>query len=164
MALFRIGRPLRAGADADTSIMGGTLWGFACIWGASFALGNLLGDQAPTRADGGLASPSNLIFFVVLELATGALGGLVTVRSESRSATFRLALVVALVGGVIAVLASGTPNVPVSGGLIVIRSLVQAAGVLLVAMLAAPPAPEPTSELPAEPGASPRQPGRRVLP
>lgn len=137
MPLIRTGRSLRlAGADQETSLLGGTLWGFATIWATSFALASILGEQAPTQAEGGIWAPANLSFFLLVETLTGAVGGLVTLRSESRAAAFRLALVVLIAGAVISVLASGTPNVPVSGTLLFARSVLHAAGVAAVAWVA----------------------------
>jgi hypothetical protein len=137
MPLIRTGRSLRlAGADQETSLLGGTLWGFATIWATSFALASILGDQTPTRADGGIWAPANLAFFLVIETLTGGVGGLVALRSESRAAAFRLALVVLIAGAVISVLASGTPNVPVSGTLLFVRSALHAVGVATVAWMA----------------------------
>lgn len=123
-------------ANRSRPALGGVVIGFLVIWATAFALPKLLGEQTPIRADGGLSATNNLLFFITLELLTGAIGGMVTTRMDSPSAAFRLAIAVVFVGGVVAYLASNTPNVPVSGGLILTRTLLQAAGVVIVAALA----------------------------
>lgn len=46
----------------------------------SFSARLILGDQTPTRADGGIWAPANLAFFLVIETLTGGVGGLVALQ------------------------------------------------------------------------------------
>ncbi len=139
--MFPFGRSFRSShADAhggeDTSLGGGILWGFASIWLFGFALATLLGEQAPMRAPGGPFAPQNLLFFIVLELIVGAVGGLITLRREERSALVRLAIVVVIAGTAIALLAADGPEHAPGVGIMIARCVLNALGVLLVLHLA----------------------------
>jgi hypothetical protein len=135
--VFPFGRSFRsphAGAEGgeDTSLGGGILWGFASIWLFGFALTTLLGEQAPMRAPGGPFAPQNLLFFIVLELIVGAVGGLITLRREERSALVRLAIVVVIAGTAIALLAADGPEHAPGVGIMIARCVLNALGVLVV--------------------------------
>mgnify|MGYP000390609890 CR=1 FL=1 len=116
--------------------LGGVVIGFVIIWVTALALPYVLGAESPMRAAGGPTASANLLFFITLELMTGAVGGFVAARLESAGATFRLAIAVLFVGGIVAFLASGTPNAVIGPGTIFLRSALHACGVLIVAMYA----------------------------
>jgi hypothetical protein len=128
---FRIGSsaPSRS-AEERPSLIGGVLIGFLAAWVMSHAVGTTLGEAAPTKAEGGLLAPSNLLFFVCIEMAIGFLAGLVALRMEGPSSLARLAVVIFLGGMVLSALAADVPGSNTSGRVFFARAVLQACGTL----------------------------------
>ena len=134
---FKIGSSSRTEPGEERpSLIGGVLIGFLSIWIMSYSLDSMLGDGAPTKAEGGLFAPSNFLFFLLIESMVGVAAALVTLRMDGPGALSRLAIVVVLGGMVISALASDMPDTIVSARFIFARELLHAGGVLAVLRLA----------------------------
>lgn len=130
---FKIGSSARTEPGEERpSLLGGVLIGFLSIWIMSYTLGSMLGDGAPTKAEGGLFAPSNLLFFLLIESMVGVAGALVTLRMDGPTSLPRLAIVTVLGGMVISVLASDMPDAIISARHIFARELLHMGGVLTV--------------------------------
>lgn len=129
MALFRIGSTSpRASGEDRPSLFGGVLVGFIVVWSTSYALSSILGDAAPTKAEGGLLAPTNLLFFLLIECTLGVLAALVTLRMDGPAAVPRFIGVLLFGGVVISVLANDVPGSPVSGWYLMGREMLHALG------------------------------------
>jgi hypothetical protein len=111
MGFFTAHRTAAADAEAERGTgMMPVLCGLITMYASAYVLAGMLGDQLPWRAEGGFGDLGNVAFFVVLELLLGAAGALVTASMGGAAAVVRLAIVVALLGAMVAYLAVGVPR------------------------------------------------------